>query len=129
MLILYAGDSITQIYSPYQLPTVPSVHYNDAVYIDYLTPHRRMAKRGNNYLTETLQRLRQVGMKCHVMCSFLYTEITLLGFVINAEGVVPDQTKAQAIVNLPIPNTAGKLSIMENLGCFCLGLTYLFYVI
>jgi len=68
-------------------------------------------------------------MKCHVMCSFLYTEITLLGFVINAEGVVPDQKKVQAIVNMPIPNTAGKLSIMENLDCFCLGLTYLFYFI
>jgi len=48
-----------------------------AVYMDDLTPHGKTATEANSHLRETLQRLRMIGMKCHVMkCSFLYTEIT-----------------------------------------------------
>jgi len=80
-----------------------------AVYIDDLTPHDKTATEANSHLRETLQKLRMIGMKCHVMkCSFLYTKITLLGFVISAEGIAPDPKKVKAIVDMPIPNTVGK---------------------
>ena len=36
-------------------------------------------------------------------CSFLQTETTYLGFVIDEDGIKPDQNKVEAIRALPVP--------------------------
>jgi len=42
-------------------------------------------------------------------CRFLYTEITLLEFVINGNGIMPDSSKEESGLKMPRPNTVTKL--------------------
>lgn len=50
------------------------------------------------------ERLRSHGLKLKLKkCSFLKTETNYLGFVINTDGIKPDQKKVEAIRSLPSP--------------------------
>jgi len=64
----------------------------------------------NHRLEKTLARLRAINMKIKTSkCRFLYTEITLLGFVINGNGIRPDSSKVESVLKMPRPNTVTEL--------------------
>jgi len=81
-----------------------------AYYMDDLTPHGPTGMIHNKRLGKTLARLREINMKINTSkCRFLYTEITLLGFVINGNGIRPDSSKVESVLKMPKPNTVTKL--------------------
>jgi hypothetical protein len=54
--------------------------------------------------------LRMAGLKLKISkCKFLYNRISLLGFLVNPEGIQPDPDKVDSIVSMPTPNTVSKL--------------------
>ena len=65
-------------------------------------------------IEERLDILKEVFKIAHVnhlkfrfdKCSFLYTEITYLGYLINEDGIRPSTENVKAIVNYPTPRIA-----------------------
>ena len=56
------------------------------------------------HLNIIFQKLRQHKLKLKLKkCSFLKTETNYLGFVIDEQGIKPDQKKVEAIRSLPVP--------------------------
>ena len=56
------------------------------------------------HLAMIFQRLRAFNLKLKLKkCSFLKTETRYLGFIINKDGIMPDQEKVKAIRTLPSP--------------------------
>ena len=56
------------------------------------------------HLNIIFQKLRQHKLKLKLKkCSFLQTETNYLGFVIDEQGIKPDQKKVEAIRSLPVP--------------------------
>ena len=55
-------------------------------------------------LAEVLQRLREAGQKLKPgKCEFFRKEVKFLGHMINAEGVHPDPSNVEKILNRPMP--------------------------
>ena len=55
-------------------------------------------------LQATLDRTKMIGMTLNRdKCKFLVTEVTYLGHKLTGEGVQPDQTKIEAIIDMPAP--------------------------
>ena len=58
-------------------------------------------------LAEVLQRFREAGLKLKpAKCEFFRKEVKFLGHVINAEGVCPDPSNVEKIINWPMPQNA-----------------------
>ena len=77
-----------------------------ANYMDDLTPHAPTAAEHNQILVEVFSRLRKAGLKVKISkCSFLYTKIKYLGFVVDGEGIRPDPAKIKVISDMPVPRT------------------------
>ena len=56
------------------------------------------------HLNTIFEKLCQYGLKLKLKkCSFLQTEVNYLGFVIDENGIKPDQKKVEAIRTLPVP--------------------------
>ena len=56
------------------------------------------------HLNVIFEKLRQHGLKLKLKkCGFLKTEANYLGFIINKDGIKPDQKKVEAIRSLPVP--------------------------
>lgn len=61
-------------------------------------------------LRAVLSRLREVGLRIKLnKCSFMQDSITYLGFVIDKQGLHPDQNKIKAIVDAPPPEDVTQL--------------------
>lgn len=57
-----------------------------------------------SHLNTIFERLYEHGLKLKLKkCSFLQQEVNYLGFVIDEDGIKPDQKKVQAIRTLPVP--------------------------
>jgi hypothetical protein len=66
-------------------------------------------------LQATLDRTRMIGMTLNPdKCKFRVTEVTCLGHKLTGEGVQPDQTKIEAIIDMPAPQA--KLGVQRVLG-------------
>ena len=79
-------------------------------YMEDLTPHGKTIKQHNNRLRKVLDRLRAINMKVKISkCKFLYTKITLLGFVVNSQRISPDPSKVESVVKMPKPDTVKKM--------------------
>ena len=58
-------------------------------------------------LEKVFKRLRQYNLKLNISkCKFLRTEVTYLGHKITNKGILPDDSKFEAIKNYPIPKNA-----------------------
>ena len=58
-------------------------------------------------LAEVLQRFREAGLNLKpAKCEFFRKEVKFLGHVINAEGVCPDPSNMEKIINWPMPRNA-----------------------
>ena len=56
-------------------------------------------------LQAVLNRAEQIGMTMNPeKCKFRMTEVTYLGHKLTEEGVKPDETKVDAVINMPAPN-------------------------
>ncbi|XP_031335291.1 uncharacterized protein K02A2.6-like [Photinus pyralis] len=61
-------------------------------------------------LDAVLKRLRKTGWTLNKSkCEFRKNTITLLGHVVSKEGVVPDPSKAKAILEMPVPTNVTEL--------------------
>lgn len=59
-----------------------------------------------DHIDQVLTRLRDANMTCNVeKCSFLQTEVKLLGHIVNTEGIRMDPDKTKAIQDFPVPKT------------------------
>ena len=74
------------------------------------------------HLDTIFQKFRQYMLKLKLTrCSFLKTETNYLGFVIDEQGIKPDQKKVEAIRSLPVPpcvkevrSFVGKCLVIED---------------
>ena len=74
------------------------------------------------HLDTIFQKLHQHKLKLkHTKCSSLKTETNYLGFVIDEQGIEPDQKKVEAIRSLPVPHCVkevrsfvGKCLVIED---------------
>ncbi|CEP16764.1 hypothetical protein [Parasitella parasitica] len=63
-----------------------------------------------------LEYLREVNLKLNAnKCEFFKNEITILGFVVNADGVSPSPSKLEKIMNFPRPNNVSGIRAFVNL--------------
>lgn len=61
-------------------------------------------------LRAVLSRLREVGLRIKLeKCSFMQDNITYLGYIIDKQGLHPDQNKIKAIVDAPPPEDVTQL--------------------
>ncbi|BFZ04571.1 hypothetical protein BsWGS_07610 [Bradybaena similaris] len=59
-----------------------------------------------NHIQQVFDRFRQHNLKLSLKkCQFLRTQTRYLGFVINQQGVLPDEEKVRAIKEIPAPQT------------------------
>ncbi len=66
-------------------------------------------------LEKLLQRVKMSGLKWNSeKCLFGVTEMTFLGDKLTSEGVEPDQTKVQAILDMPAPTD--KKGVLRAMG-------------
>lgn len=73
-------------------------------YLDDILIFSSTLKEHLTHLSIIFERLRQHRLKLKLKkCSFLKTETNYLGFVIDEEGIKPDQKKVEAIRSLPVP--------------------------
>jgi len=80
--------------------TFSDIRLELAYYMDDLTPHEATGAIHNHRLEKTLARIRAINTKIKTSkCRPLYTKITLLGFVINGNGIRPDSSKVESVFN------------------------------
>ncbi|KAI7814577.1 hypothetical protein IRJ41_021834 [Triplophysa rosa] len=74
------------------------------VYVDDIILWGSTIEQHNERLMEVLQRVQNYGLKLNKeKCQFGVKEITFLGDKLSERGVKPDQSKIQAILNMPRP--------------------------
>lgn len=84
------------------------------MYIDDLVVWGNTKQQHDERLEKLLQRVKKYGLKLKSeKCLFGVTEMTFLGDKLTANGVLPDKTKVQAILNMPAP-TDKKRSFASN---------------
>ncbi|KAK6765279.1 hypothetical protein RB195_025275 [Necator americanus] len=80
-----------------------------AYLVDILVTGRTIGEH-NARLEAVLKRIQDYGFRFRLdKCAFLQTEITYLGFVINAQGRRPDPGKIKAIQKMPAPKDVSQL--------------------
>ena len=76
-------------------------------YIDDITAFTQCFDSQLEVLRQVLERVREYQIKLNPeKCSFCVPEIICLGQCVNAQGISPVDSKVQAIVDLPLPQTA-----------------------
>ncbi|CAD5227577.1 unnamed protein product [Bursaphelenchus xylophilus] len=84
---------------------------NTAVYLDDITVTGETDGKHLENLREVLKRLRDAGLRLKAdKCEFFKKEITLLGHIINAEGIKALPQKIEAIQNMPAPRNLKELT-------------------
>lgn len=85
------------------------------VYIDDLVVWGNTKQQHDERLEKLLQRVKKYGLKLkREKCLVGVTEMTFLGDKLTANGVLPDKTKVQAILNMPAPTDKKKRSFGSN---------------
>uniref|UniRef100_A0A3Q1EK56 Gypsy retrotransposon integrase-like protein 1 n=1 Tax=Acanthochromis polyacanthus TaxID=80966 RepID=A0A3Q1EK56_9TELE len=85
------------------------------VYVDDLVCWGSSQEEHDTRLVKTLQRIRQYGLKLNKdKCRFGVSEITFLGDKITVDGVQPDKTKVQAVLDMEMPKD--KKGVQRALG-------------
>ena len=80
------------------------------VYIDDIIIFSESFQEHLNRLVRVLQRLREAGLKLKPKkCQFAMQQVTYLGHVISAHGILPDASKIEAVADYPAPKTAKQL--------------------
>ena len=70
-------------------------------------------------LHEVLQQFRDAGLKLkHSKCQFFQKEVSYLGFVINAEGVLPDPSNTKKVASWPRPRNPTDVRSFIGLASF-----------
>ena len=87
------------------------LHHNGVfVYLDDIIVYARTKEEHESRLLQTLDRLRQFGLKLSpAKCKFFQSSTKCLGHVISAEGVSTDPSKIEAVKTWPVPHTAREL--------------------
>lgn len=74
------------------------------IYLDDLIVYGNSLQDHNKNLVKVFERLRTVNLKLNPnKCDFLKQEILYLGHVISSNGVLPDNSKIEALQNYPTP--------------------------
>lgn len=74
------------------------------VYVDDILVYSKTEQQHAEHLKAVFQRLRNAGLQLKPSkCHFGLTEIELLGYVVNAEGIQPLKTRVKAIQQLTAP--------------------------
>ncbi len=77
------------------------------IYIDDIVIFSKNAEEHARHVQLVLDRIAAAGLTLKLSkCRFGQTEVDLLGFRLNGEGIAPQDDKADAIKNLPTPETA-----------------------
>lgn len=85
------------------------------VYIDDLVVWGQTRQQHDERLEKLLQRVKKSGLKLNRdKCLFGVTEMTFLGDKVTSQGVEPDQSKIQAILNMPAPTD--KKGVLRAMG-------------
>ncbi|KAK7933488.1 hypothetical protein WMY93_004384 [Mugilogobius chulae] len=85
------------------------------VYIDDLVVWGTTKQQHDERLEKLLQRVKKFGLKLkREKCLFGVMEMTFLGDKLTANGVLPDKTKVQAILNMPAPTD--KKGVLRAMG-------------
>lgn len=85
------------------------------VYIDDLVVWGTTQQQHDERLEKLLQRIKKSGLKLNRdKCLFSVTEMTFLGDKVTSEGVEPDQSKVQAILDMPAPTD--KKGVLRAMG-------------
>ena len=80
------------------------------VYLDDILIFSRSLNEHANKLSEVFSRLKSHNLKIEPhKCNFLKREILYLGHKITSEGIKPDETKIQAVLNYPPPKTVKQI--------------------
>ena len=80
------------------------------VYIDDIIIFSESFQEHLNRLVRVLQCLREAGLKLKPKkCQFAMQQVTYLGHVISAHGILPDASKIEAVADYPAPKTAKQL--------------------
>jgi hypothetical protein len=80
------------------------------VYLDDIIIFSENLKVHNDRLREVFARLRSYKLKRQIdKCEFLRNEVLYLGFRLTSKGLLPDESKLNAVKEFPIPNTTKKL--------------------
>ena len=75
---------------------------------------------------EHLNHLHQVFVVLHkeqlyinlIKCSFMYSQVVFLGFVVSAAGLKPDLAKIRAITEWPVPQSLKDIRSFHGLASF-----------
>lgn len=85
------------------------------VYIDDIVVWGNTKQQHDERLEKLLQRVKKYGLKLkREKCLVGVTEMTFLGDKLTANGVLPDKTKVQAILNMPAPTD--KKGVLRAMG-------------
>lgn len=80
------------------------------VYLDDIVVYGKSLEEHNLRLRHVFERLRKNNLKVKISkCQFLKEEILFLGHKINRNGLSPDPTKVEAVLNFPPPSSIKKL--------------------
>ena len=74
-------------------------------YLDDILVSGKTQEDHDNNVRAVLERLSEAGIRVNEeKCKFGLDQVDYLGYVINAEGLLPITKKVEAIQNLPQPN-------------------------
>lgn len=80
------------------------------VYLDDVVIFGETLVEHNERLIDVFQRFREHNLKLQPdKCEFLRSELAYLGHIITPEGVKPDKSKIEAVLNFPTPRTTRQL--------------------
>lgn len=85
-------------------PELAFIYIDDIVVIGCSVDHHL------SNLTQVFERLRYYNLKLNAQkCKFFNTEVTYLGHKITGKGILPDDSKFNAILNYPVPTNADEV--------------------
>ena len=81
--------------------TLDGINSTSAFLDDIIINSKRTLEKNENEIDKTLERLynENLAISLH-KCEFRLTEIKLLGYKINSEGITPTKRKTDAIIQL-----------------------------
>ena len=80
------------------------------VYMDDIVIYASTVEEHDSILDKVLSVIEESGLKLNKSkCTFCQTEIELLGFKVNSQGVSPSDEKVRAIVDMPYPSNVTEL--------------------
>ena len=79
-------------------------------------------------LRACLTRIRESGLKLNQSkCIFASKSLTFFGHTVSADGLKPDPTKINAIIDMPIPKSKADLQrFLGMINCICNGMSFFF---